>query len=153
MRADEKEVERLLEVYREADVNSVHPQDGIRAVVAEIRLPVVSEQTGSNLVAQEPEQPQGARHGIFKNRSTPERAAFWDHVEAISQQMNEHTSELAALRKNAGDYKEALAEIERLRGALKEARRKAWQDDFRPIINAIGEISVQEAMDAIERTL
>lgn len=36
---------------------------------------------------------------------------------------------------------------------LKQARRDAWWNDFRPIIDAIGEISVQEAMTAIERNL
>jgi hypothetical protein len=34
----------------------------------------------------------------------------------------------------------------------KETRRKLWEE-WRPIINAIGEISVQEAMNAIEHTL
>ena len=33
------------------------------------------------------------------------------------------------------------------------SNRSVWFDDFRPIINAIGDISVQEAMDAIERKL
>ena len=34
----------------------------------------------------------------------------------------------------------------------REQKRAAWKE-FRPVINAIGEISVQEAMDAIERSL
>jgi hypothetical protein len=41
----------------------------------------------------------------------------------------------------------------RLEDSVANARRRAWINDFRPIINAIGEISVQEAMDAIERAL
>ena len=45
------------------------------------------------------------------------------------------------------------AENARLEDSVANARRRAWINDFRPIINAIGEISVQEAMDAIERTL
>lgn len=43
--------------------------------------------------------------------------------------------------------------IDELETELREAKKRAWFEDFRPIINAIGEISVQEAMDAIERTL
>ena len=39
-----------------------------------------------------------------------------------------------------------------LEDRLTNARRHAW-NEWRPIINAIGELSVQEAMDAIERTL
>lgn len=34
-----------------------------------------------------------------------------------------------------------------------QTKRDIWFKEFRPIINAIGEISVQEAMDAIERDL
>lgn len=50
-------------------------------------------------------------------------------------------SELTALR-------ERLAEMEK-----PVSIREWWYKEARPIINAIGEISVQEAMDAIERYL
>ena len=50
----------------------------------------------------------------------------------------------------------AKAENDRLRAALDKATGPVsdwWFKEARPIINAIGEISVQEAMDAIERGL
>jgi hypothetical protein len=51
------------------------------------------------------------------------------------------------------DYSELQDERDWLKEKLAVARRNAWFADFRPIINAIGELSVQEAMDAIERSL
>ena len=46
-------------------------------------------------------------------------------------------------------YADHAAEVER----LKAEKRTWWHRDIRPIINAIGELSVQEAMDAVERDL
>jgi hypothetical protein len=49
-----------------------------------------------------------------------------------------------------------LSELHRLRAALDKATgpvSRWWFEEARPIINAIGEISVQEAMDFIEREL
>lgn len=51
------------------------------------------------------------------------------------------------------ELREAKQECERLKAPVSDVKRKAWFDDFRPIVNAIGEMSVQEAMDAIERDL
>ena len=53
-------------------------------------------------------------------------------------------------------WREELSELHRLRAALDKATgpvSRWWFEEARPIINAIGEISVQEAMDAIERGL
>ncbi len=47
-----------------------------------------------------------------------------------------------------------LSLVERTGAAMvPESKRALWFNEWRPIINAIGEISVQEAMDAIERDL
>jgi hypothetical protein len=53
--------------------------------------------------------------------------------------------------RNAAETALAAATAENER--LSAARKSLWLDEWKPIINAIGEISVQEAMDAIERSL
>lgn len=45
------------------------------------------------------------------------------------------------------------AQVANLTEPVSERSKKLWHKEWRPIINAIGEILVQEAMDAIERTL
>jgi hypothetical protein len=64
-------------------------------------------------------------------------------VEVLQSRMKELEQENAEFK----------AKVERLTRPVTELRREAWFNDWRPIINAIGEISVQEAMDAIERNL
>lgn len=48
---------------------------------------------------------------------------------------------------------EPKSEIERMKAGGAKSDSDWWFQKARPIINAIGEISVQEAMDAIERML
>lgn len=71
-------------------------------------------------------------------------------IEKQASQLAAKDAEIAALKAENTSLREQVA---RLSAPVSELKRHAWFDDFRPIINAIGEISVQEAMDAIEHDL
>jgi len=79
----------------------------------------------------------------------------WGIVEIAVRNRNvaeycEHWEERAIKAEQERD--ELKAQVARL-SALVSERRKLWFEHWRPIIKAIGELSVQEGMDAIERDL
>ena len=73
-----------------------------------------------------------------------------DEVHAV---MTGDTLQTAELQHAFSRIAALESQLKQARDERDEARRLAWFNDFRPIINAIGEISVQEAMNAIERDL
>ena len=76
-----------------------------------------------------------------------------DRPELWRRAMREVVTYIERIAKAEAENATLKAQIEALGRPVTDERKRIWFEDFRPTIDAIGEISVQEAMDAIERSL
>lgn len=78
----------------------------------------------------------------------------WVHILEMKEELDGARALLAqAVIDKGADATLSTAQIASLTDYIRDLKRKFWYDEVRPIINAIGEISVQEAMDGVERLL
>lgn len=115
-----------ISVTQRGNFGDLTPVSGTRSSGDDGVVSIDAERSSPQLfVAQEPAQEE--THSLLFTCPVDDlKFAFHrqDQVEMIERHTATHAAELSALRKNARDYQELLAENERLRDALKEIRVK-----------------------------